>query len=703
MQQVPRKQKTIPEDFSYELVPIDLDSPPPYETVSYVWGDQKERKWITMVDHSHLAITKSLHNALPYLLARYKTGFLWIDQMCIDQSNLAERSAQVSIMDRIYSRGSTGLIWLGHESEDTELLQDMLMALAPSHEQSHRPIHDILKDFPPELLQSLDRSLWERECFDMAKDQDTEPFWQWLLHRARRHQCLTPRNLRIVHSDATTEESDAECEPALRDAVVEVARKIRQMLYDLLARPWFTRVWILQEVCLAHDNMFLIGSQTFTHQVLDFALGTAKHLYEERHLLQHIQFEPHSSHGWATMTLARRLKQRKPALFGLYEVLCTLHEGHVRGGTRCTDSRDLIYGIMGLCEDRGVVLVVDYKQSLHTLMIKVFRAIIERRRDLDHLSICNGVEAGTLSQQQESGLPSWVPDWTRPRNNAFVSPIRTLPHWDPSEFPHRGNGRAEEDNRLRVLGREIGQVSHCFPVETYQSLVKCYATVLFGGRYCNGYLQQVRSSLAEARLARELEMDESRLLQTALHWACFQGHRSEGMMTWGQTNEQLASILTSLYEERRWQAFPPDSHVPVPRVTKDAHTPGPFSWLSSDPDDQLRCEHGKSLWQAKDGECEVDCDLFYLRAWREATQYMQSSEGRAMLLSAEGKCLIATPNACPGDRIYILHGCRYPVLLRNLSSGEYSYVGGCFIEGGIDKRAGLTTWPEHKASILTLV
>ena len=45
---------------------------------------------------------------------------LWIDALCINQDDLVERSAQVSIMGSIYSNTSKVLIWLGEESANSQ-------------------------------------------------------------------------------------------------------------------------------------------------------------------------------------------------------------------------------------------------------------------------------------------------------------------------------------------------------------------------------------------------------------------------------------------------------------------------------------------------------------------------------------------------------------------------------------------------------
>jgi hypothetical protein len=53
--------------------------------------------------------------------------WLWIDQICIAQSNIAERNGQVALMATIYTHASMGLVWLGkHPSDGPGLVYDYL-------------------------------------------------------------------------------------------------------------------------------------------------------------------------------------------------------------------------------------------------------------------------------------------------------------------------------------------------------------------------------------------------------------------------------------------------------------------------------------------------------------------------------------------------------------------------------------------------
>ncbi|WAO86310.1 HET domain-containing protein [Fusarium falciforme] len=91
---------------------MPLKSDPSYETLSYVWGDQSNTRQITC-DGSPRTITESLYLALSRLRLRDRPRTVWIDQLCIDQTNDVEKSPQVSVMRDIYRKASRGLIWLG--------------------------------------------------------------------------------------------------------------------------------------------------------------------------------------------------------------------------------------------------------------------------------------------------------------------------------------------------------------------------------------------------------------------------------------------------------------------------------------------------------------------------------------------------------------------------------------------------------------
>jgi hypothetical protein len=51
---------------------------------------------------------------------------LWADQICIDQSNLDERSQQVLLMKAIYEKALTVFVYLGEGSPDSQMGVDLM-------------------------------------------------------------------------------------------------------------------------------------------------------------------------------------------------------------------------------------------------------------------------------------------------------------------------------------------------------------------------------------------------------------------------------------------------------------------------------------------------------------------------------------------------------------------------------------------------
>ncbi|KAF5596715.1 heterokaryon incompatibility het-6 [Fusarium pseudocircinatum] len=97
-----------------------------YEAVSYTWakGNGKREK-----DHAIfignrwdiLPITENCYDALQNCRFDDRDRHLWVDAICINQSNISERTHQVGMMRRIYSTASRVLIYLGMDDAGSGL------------------------------------------------------------------------------------------------------------------------------------------------------------------------------------------------------------------------------------------------------------------------------------------------------------------------------------------------------------------------------------------------------------------------------------------------------------------------------------------------------------------------------------------------------------------------------------------------------
>lgn len=104
------------------LIPASSQDHTKYEALSYTWGDSLGDPQIILINGKRFSVTKNLHSALQRLRngGSGKYRCLWIDSLCIDQSNGKERSHQVAIMGQIYQNSQRVLVWLGEHNSNSE-------------------------------------------------------------------------------------------------------------------------------------------------------------------------------------------------------------------------------------------------------------------------------------------------------------------------------------------------------------------------------------------------------------------------------------------------------------------------------------------------------------------------------------------------------------------------------------------------------
>ncbi len=104
-----------------DLITVTWSPSLEYEALSYVWGDPAIRKDILVsvegsAPYQPVPVTVNLHAALSHLRHEDRDRVLWIDALCIDQTNVAEKEQQVRKMGEIYQTASNVCVWLGIET-----------------------------------------------------------------------------------------------------------------------------------------------------------------------------------------------------------------------------------------------------------------------------------------------------------------------------------------------------------------------------------------------------------------------------------------------------------------------------------------------------------------------------------------------------------------------------------------------------------
>lgn len=252
----------------------DEESIIPYEALSYVWGSYTASYEIA-TDGKIMSITTSLHDALMYLRQPNEDRILWIDALCIDQSNINERSHQVNHMGEIYRKSHDVIVWLGYFSGDAVVMKTV--------------VDQYTKQLPPEAFEN-----WSHG------DQRWREQWR-----------EAEKNLGI--SDNT---------------------KVHNGLKAFMASPWFTRVWVLQEVANARRaviecNLGKIPGRLFA--MLPQIVGSP--VSEQCQAVLDIIPGPSNTTSWWVQDR------------NLCTLLCKFK------GSEASDPRDRVYALLGMASD----------------------------------------------------------------------------------------------------------------------------------------------------------------------------------------------------------------------------------------------------------------------------------------------------------------------------------------------------------------
>jgi hypothetical protein len=159
------------QDIRFEISDFPRHDTPPYTAVSYTWGEGELTETVQLNERL-FSVCPNLWSCLYFL--RFRTGrggrwnesiekenlpcwqYIWVDAICIDQTNDSERSAQARLMDRTYRNAATVSIWLG-------------LARAPADMGSHPDAKD-MKMFDDQgrdwcecsITDLANRSYWSR-------------------------------------------------------------------------------------------------------------------------------------------------------------------------------------------------------------------------------------------------------------------------------------------------------------------------------------------------------------------------------------------------------------------------------------------------------------------------------------------------------------------------------------------------------------
>ena len=110
------------------------------------------------IDDTEFPITENLYAFMQRYRSSHALWYVWIDAVCINQSDLDEKAMQVDHMLVIYEKAELVMIWLGDEGPNTKLAVDYLhWAIRNSRET--RDGEDVFNDHSNDCLQLVPQVL----------------------------------------------------------------------------------------------------------------------------------------------------------------------------------------------------------------------------------------------------------------------------------------------------------------------------------------------------------------------------------------------------------------------------------------------------------------------------------------------------------------------------------------------------------------
>jgi hypothetical protein len=140
-----------------------------YEALLYVWGGDEKPQVLYISNDSKdlrgLAITKNLYMALSSLRNHKLPLVIWVDAVCINQTDAAEKENQIRLMPAIYAKASRVVAWLGEAADDSDLVLELIRTTAAMSAEASRYEPGPKKYLTSETLEHALQLLLQRPWF----------------------------------------------------------------------------------------------------------------------------------------------------------------------------------------------------------------------------------------------------------------------------------------------------------------------------------------------------------------------------------------------------------------------------------------------------------------------------------------------------------------------------------------------------------
>jgi hypothetical protein len=329
---------------------LDLDDPDRwrYAALSYTWGDPTITKQI-LVEGESFNVTTNLFGALQHVRSTEEAITIWVDAICINQGDNAEKSGQVALMDEIYKQCEKVYICLGCPADPRSVKSSPFAIVEHFRDDKH--FFEL-----PGYRRDEHTGLW-------ICDWDNSDF----------------KDLWASHYPAATS-------------------------------LWWTRAWTAQETILPSQVVVMYGNWNIPWSALVTCVANrARHLNDYGNTccgqayqaVGRDRISPFSQ-MLGFVTILEHLRQRT----GYIKTFCDV--SRVFANRQCKDPRDKIYSLLSFIPPRQRArLRPDYSKPVADVYINAFANMLEEADMSPFCLLGEGFNSTGLD------LPSWVRDFSK--------------------------------------------------------------------------------------------------------------------------------------------------------------------------------------------------------------------------------------------------------------------------------------------------
>lgn len=402
-----------------ELQVVSLDDQPYYEVLSYVWGDCKITKSIH-VDEVRFDATVNLYDFLHGLRLVSNDRLIWADAICIDQRNEEEKSHQIGLMTRIYRQAKEAHVWFGpfdirtwNQEFDNDDKYTSLHEMTPSkcdlyQREGSTSLTYLLKQAGCRVMGQAELKDFTSRCNDDI-----------LLHTLTLlDEMAKGDHLHTYPVVAFTGHNDASGRYKLNASWLAVMDCIRW----LITRPWWSRVWTLQEASLPRVDP-TVHAPPYSFRLSRLLDGVESMWHHNNSICckwfgQPVTTSNRDDHEYgAAYTQCRAVHGQREVLAEAEQEGLGVPLQMVVGATqgrRATEIRDHWFGIFGFLPERWQEQSKLYPTpgTIAGLFSQFTNMLYLESGDLTQLD-----KARRRKESRVENLPSWAIDLSNPRTN----------------------------------------------------------------------------------------------------------------------------------------------------------------------------------------------------------------------------------------------------------------------------------------------